>query len=319
MCLLSRITSLDKAHLAPSYVPFVMGGECVGQVEKRLVPVLGAGFESKPTKNGETCRPFVESPENVLRLAEDYDTCNERRSVAMDMAVECLIKVGELKRRHGELYNISESWGSQTLAVVDRNAAPIFGVTSVGVHLNCYVKGGDQRPVGVWMAQRAELKPNGSPTAWPLRWDPTVAGGVPTGLELQEAVVKEASEEAGIEDPLLLGQMRSAGVLSQMTADPSGQKLKQSLYFCWDLEVGGDFRPNAADGEVAQFALWTISELEDEVRRGERLRPAMVLVLCDFLIRNGLITPDSEPAYPEIISAMHRDRLKLTADVKSNA
>ena len=30
------------------------------------------------------------------------------------------------------------AWGAPALCVVDRNAAPFFGATSVGVHLHCY-------------------------------------------------------------------------------------------------------------------------------------------------------------------------------------
>ena len=48
-----------------------------------------------------------------------------------------------------------------------------------------------------------------------------------------------------------------------------------------------------------------------EVREGELLRPAMRLVMADFLIRHGAITPDNEPDYERIILAMHQERLVL--------
>ena len=51
--------------------------------------------------------------------------------------------------------------------------------------------------------------------------------------------------------------------------------------------------------------------LEHEVREGELLRPAMRLVMADFLIRHGAITPDNEPDYERIILAMHQPRLVL--------
>ncbi len=51
--------------------------------------------------------------------------------------------------------------------------------------------------------------------------------------------------------------------------------------------------------------------LEEEVRRGELLRPAMRLVMTDFLIRHGAITPDSEPDYEQLVLAMHTPRLVL--------
>ena len=48
-----------------------------------------------------------------------------------------------------------------------------------------------------------------------------------------------------------------------------------------------------------------------KVREGELLRPAMRLVMADFLIRHGAITPDNEPDYERIIRAMHQERLVL--------
>ena len=48
-----------------------------------------------------------------------------------------------------------------------------------------------------------------------------------------------------------------------------------------------------------------------KVREGGLLRPAMRLVMADFLIRHGAITPDNEPDYERIILAMHQERLVL--------
>uniref|UniRef100_A0A7S2XRZ1 Uncharacterized protein n=1 Tax=Attheya septentrionalis TaxID=420275 RepID=A0A7S2XRZ1_9STRA len=112
------------------------------------------------------------------------------------------------------------------------------------------------------------------------------------------------------------------GCLSQMThklqddqhysggaTKSSSSCMKQSLYYSWDLEVDASFRPIAVDGEVAQFRLWTASELEQEVRYGNNLRPAMRLVITDFLMRHGIITPDTESNYTQIRNAMTNHRL----------
>ena len=54
-----------------------------------------------------------------------------------------------------------------------------------------------------------------------------------------------------------------------------------------------------------------MTRLEREVREGELLRPAMRLVMADFLIRHGAITPDNEADYERIVRAMHQERLVL--------
>ena len=44
---------------------------------------------------------------------------------------------------------------------------------------------------------------------------------------------------------------------------------------------------------------------------GALLRPAMRLVIADFLIRHGAITADNEPDFERILLAMHQQRLVL--------
>ena len=129
-------------------------------------------------------------------------------------------------------------------------------------------------------------------------------------------MAKEAGEEAGLE-AALADRAVSTGVLSQMTSKADGSCLKQSLYFVWELEVEADWAPSAADGEVARFERWDMARLERELREGELLRPAMTLVMTDFLLRHGRITPDSEPDYEQLVLAMHQPRLVLAPPVES--
>jgi hypothetical protein len=122
---------------------------------------------------------------------------------------------------------------------------------------------------------------------------------------------KEAFEEAGIAPTLVAAQASSVSCLSQMTSKPDGSCLKHSLYYCWDMQVSSDFVPTPTDGEVAKFELWNSETLLEEVQRGKRLRPGMRLVVTDFLIRHGVITPDNEPDYAKLQAAMHLDQLVL--------
>ena len=99
-----------------------------------------------------------------------------------------------------------------------------------------------------------------------------------------------------------------------MTSDADGSRLKRSTYHVFELAVDKDWRPRAVDGEVCRFVLWDMDTLEAAVRttdatltRGEeadgdtvtkplRLQPAMALVMCDFLIRHGVVTAATEGA-----------------------
>ena len=241
----------------------------------------------------------------------------EARSGAFERFTALLLECEIISKRHTDMYPITDltKSGGDILATINRNAAPYLGITSVGVHLLCYVRddqdAGGKKPgrgnVSLWLAQRAANKSHNA-----LRWDTTVAGGQPASMSFFENVIKEAGEEAGIDADMVAEGAVSTGCLSQMTCKEDGTCMKPSLYYTWDMQVDREtFVPRPADGEVAAFELCSSDQLEYEVRYGDRLRPAMILVVTDFLVRHGVITPDNEPDYTQILSAMHRERLVL--------
>jgi len=249
-------------------------------------------------------------------------TLTDTRSEALERFTDLLLECKIISKRHNDMYPITDlrKSGGDILATINRNAAPYLGITSTGVHLLCYVRDDKDDGVGenqsghsnvsLWLAQRAANKSHHA-----LRWDVTVAGGQPVSLNFFENVVKEAGEEAGIDADLVTERAVSTGCLSKMTCNPDGTCMKPSLYYTWDMQVDREtFVPWPADGEVAVFELCSANQLEYEVRHGDRLRPAMILVVTDFLIRHGVITPDNEPDYTQIILAMHRERLVLECD-----
>ena len=81
--------------------------------------------------------------------------------------------------------------------------------------------------------------------------------------------------------------------------------LKRDVLFCFDLEIPNDFQPRPVDGEVESFQLksieWVINKLAEGGVTG--YKPNCNLVVIDFLIRNGIITPES-PHYLEIVAAL---------------
>lgn len=243
----------------------------------------------------------------------------EARNSAFERFTDLLLECKIISKRHADMYPITDLTkpGGDIIATINRNAAPYLGISSVGVHLLCYVRdeqedgASGKKPgsgnVSLWLAQRAASKSHNA-----LRWDPTVAGGQPASMGFFENVIKEAGEEAGIDADMVVKQAVATGCLSQMTSKTDGTCMKPSLYYTWDMRVDREtFVPEPADGEVTAFELCSSEQLEYEVRHGDRLRPAMILVVTDFLIRHGVITPDNEPDYAQILGAMHRERLVL--------
>lgn len=310
--LLERIRALDASRHASRYLGLSIGGRCVGQVEQTLVPILAA------CTSRESGTPLFEvssggrvAGASALRLTRAMDGTEGSRSAALDVATDALIAAGILPGRHGERFDVAPTFGAPRLATVDRNAAQVLGTTSSGVHVHCYVPGlsAGEPPRGVWLAQRAADK-----SYYPSCWDPTAAGGLASGMSVRANAEKEAAEEAGVSAELFTRAV-ATGALSLMTSRPDGSRLKQSVYLNFDLPVPADWQPTAADGEVQAFRLMPMRELEAEVRAGSgALRPAMVAVMLDFLIRHGVVTADSEPDYVELLAALHRDRLHLCDD-----
>ena len=85
--------------------------------------------------------------------------------------------------------------------------------------------------------------------------------------------------------------------------------MKRSLYYSADLQVPPDWTPTAVDGEVSEFKLYSMEELEQELRVGNSVRPAMRAVLLDFMMRHNALKGEDDNG--ELRDAMRRERLML--------
>jgi len=280
------------------YCPLVTAaGKPCGHVQTSLLPLL---LDMRTAAGVPVFAPLEEDHQRT-KLLGLLGNSNVERTAGLTLAAEALVSNGLLDALHGERVPVTRSWGEPAVALCDRFIAPFVGAPSAGVHLHCYTRAKATGEMHVWMAKRCASK-----ATFPSRWDPTVAGGQPHDLSVYANLVKEAQEEAGVPEELLEAA-RSAGAVSLNTARPDGSCLKHSVYFIFDLLVDSAFTPRAVDGEVERFELWSMADLDREVRAADTcLSPRMRAVMADFLIRHGLITPDNEGAdYPRILSCLH--------------
>jgi hypothetical protein len=217
--LLELIKSQDGSKYANAYTGFTLGGQSVGQVENRLLPEF-LKIESKSGKLVFCLTGSIGEPQCKVTMHESLRTLEER-TAAFDDVAQFLVEKGIIKKKKNEPYSVSAGWGKVTLCLIDRNAAPFFGITSVGVHLNCLVRKPSEGGVHLWVQRRAPTKDH-----FPNCIDPTVAGGQPYGLSLHENMCKEANEEAGIENEQAAAAV-SVGVITKMSANSDGSGLKQ--------------------------------------------------------------------------------------------
>ena len=75
--------------------------------------------------------------------------------------------------------------------------------------------------------------------------------------------------------------------------------------FCYDLEVPADFTPVNEDGEVDRIKLWPLKDVIASVRGSFDIKSNCNLVVTEFLVRHGYITPKNELDYIAVVLGLH--------------
>ncbi len=269
-------------HDPDKYRPFLVSGIPVGNVRHDIAEAL-SGHDAV----------LVEA--DGLRL-DDNLTDFDSRSRVLDKLASTLAAEGLVPKLRGEMYPVKTGFEAEALAEIDRAAVPGFGLRAYGVHLNGYVRRADGG-IDLWIARRASDR-----TICPGMLDNMVAGGQPIGLGLMENVIKECGEEANV-PPKLAATAQPVGAITYMLETEWG--LKPDTMFCYDLELPADFTPSNTDGEVETFYLWPASQVAEIVRDTFDFKFNCNLVIIDFLIRHGLIPPET-PGYVSLIRGLRK-------------
>ena len=230
-----------------------------------------------------------------LRLAGRLQVAPlEEASEAVGRAMAELRDLGVISGWRDELYPISAGFHKEPLLLLERAAVPFFGVQAYGVHVCAFVRdaGGG---LSMWVARRSLDKPT-----WPGMLDHLVAGGQPHGISPGDNVVKECMEEANLAEDLARHAIPAGAVSYEYLQD---EGLKRDVLFCYDLELPASFEPSNNDGEVAEFMLWPIERVMRTIAETDEFKPNCNLVIIDFLIRHGCITPD-HPEYLELVNRL---------------
>jgi isopentenyldiphosphate isomerase len=219
----------------------------------------------------------------------------EQRTRAIAAVCEALVEQGVIPHRHGEWYPVSDSNRAAPAWLLDRAAAPFFGIRSYGQHLNGFVRDGNT--IKMWIGRRA-----GDKMTFPRMLDNMVAGGLPHGQDTAGNLIKECQEEAGI-PAALAAKARPVSAISYCRQTLSG--VKPDIAYCYDLELSAEFRPHCTDGEVEEFYLWPLEQVAQTVCDSREFKFNCALVIIDFLIRHGHINPD-HPDYLALVSGLHQ-------------
>jgi 8-oxo-dGTP pyrophosphatase MutT (NUDIX family) len=195
---------------------------------------------------------------------------------------------------------------NELLYNIERSATPLFGVVTYGVHMTAYVRSPESSyGMKIWVPRRAADK-----QTYGGMLDNTVAGGMATGERPLGCLVREAGEEASLPRDLVEKSSTSHGTITYIyirTAEATGEVglIQPECQYVYDLELPADIVPKPNDREVQEFYLWTVEEVQEHMAKGE-FKPNCALLMLDFFIRHGILTPESEKDYDEIKSRIHR-------------
>jgi 8-oxo-dGTP pyrophosphatase MutT (NUDIX family) len=265
--LIARVLAA-RAFGADRFLPFEADGR-LGWIRRDLVSHLGRWPE------------VFAIDERSVRLRVSLAT-EAGRTAAFAEVTRTLAHEGTITGWRDETYAVRIRRQDPPLFHIERAAVRFFGLTSAAAHLNGYAQGADG--LRIWIARRSAGK-----SIDPGLLDTLVGGGIPSGQDAWQALLRECHEEAGIA-PALASRAAATGVLEVCHEVPEG--LHNEILYVHDLEVLADFRPRNVDGEVAEFMLLGAAETADRIANGEFTVEAG-LVTLDFLLRRGALAADS--------------------------
>ncbi|KAI9163748.1 thiamine pyrophosphokinase [Paramyrothecium foliicola] len=195
----------------------------------------------------------------------------------------------------------------ELLFSMERAAMGLLGTMRYGVHMVAYVRDSNA-PYGVkfWVPKRAADK-----STFPSMLDNTVAGGLMTGEDPFECVIREADEEADLPDAVVRNGARCVGTVTYIYITEEehvgeGDFIYPECQWVYELELPTDVVPKPKDGEVAEFRLCDVDEVKRDLADG-KYKPNCALCVIDFFIRHGILTQDNEPDLAEIQRRLHRE------------
>ncbi|KAI9368466.1 thiamine pyrophosphokinase-related protein [Aspergillus egyptiacus] len=245
----------------------------------------------------------VDSRDRVVKLLAGPSPAERTNAV-----VQTLKKAVERK-----VFSVLDGWRNEMYPVfgpngeflleMERSASPLFGIVSYGVHATAYVE--DENGLKLWIPRRSRTK-----QTYPGMLDNSVAGGMSTGEKPYECLVREAMEEASLPEDVVRANATAAGCVSYTyvrDARAGGETglVQPEVEYIYDLRLPADVIPKPNDSEVEEFCLLTLEDTKKALANAE-FKPNCAVVLIDFFIRHGILTPENEKDFLEIITKLHR-------------
>jgi 8-oxo-dGTP pyrophosphatase MutT (NUDIX family) len=324
----AECNEITPADVARKYVPLVVAGESVGLMQPAFAAELAKEGEGvfALCRSDETNESHAEydaeyaaltASETEQLLANPHRMLETKTFVTLDPAIAGndatsrsnavapvlarLNKRGVIDGWRSELFPVNSSYGEPPVFLVERAAASLLGIRAYGVHINGYVCLDEKRPsqpTHLWVAKRSANETN-----LPEHVRPPRGGGASGEHGPGLCAVKECEEEASVPPSLATENLQSASIVTY-NSDYRGC-CKRDVLFCYDLALPKTSKPTPNDGEVDSFTLVPMDEACRLVAETKEFKPNVALVLVDFFVRHGIVTPE-EPGYVELVKALRQ-------------
>ena len=236
---------------------------------------------------------------NVTLLAKDTASANAALKRVLDDA-RAKGSFAVLRGWRNELYPIL---GHDYALQMERSGCALFGILTFGVHMTGFVQ--TEKDMKIWIPRRSRTK-----STYRGMLDNMVAGGISVGEQPFESLIREAAEEASLEEELIRNGARACGTVSYFLErdERAGGEIglcQPEIQYVYDIRLPESVVPKPSDDEVEEFYLMSIEEVQQALFRNE-FKPNCAVVMLDFFVRHGIVTPENEPRYLELVSRMHR-------------
>lgn len=191
-------------------------------------------------------------------------------------------KTGLFNGWRNEKFDVFDKTGN-ALCALERSVFRPLGLQSAAVHINGLVKHNGQWCF--WIGKRSPYK-----AVDPNKLDNLVGGGISSGENVKDAMQREGAEEAGLPADFLKPLECQS---KRLSLRPVSRGLHREVLYIFDIVLPKDFQPENQDGEVAEFSIFSITELTRAMYEGRLMNDALLSTL-DAYHRYGLID-DTHP------------------------
>jgi isopentenyldiphosphate isomerase len=228
-----------------------------------------------------------------MTLDQTREACNAAFQETIDAAIDN--RSFPILTSHSEMYRLMSA---KMLVVLERFAAPLFGIAGRGAHMTAFVR--TISGLKIWVPRRAKHL-----VTYPGMLDTTVAGGVKADQSPLECIVAESNEEASLPAEFVEENARGVGVVSHCLKSKRSGLFSIAVLYLYDIELSESMIPKPGDDEVEGFQLMSVEEVKAAMFKQE-FKPNSSLVMMDFFIRHGIMTEDKDLGYAEIAARLRR-------------